>query len=62
MKVFLTGGTGMVGRNFAKRMFDTDHILLAPTRDNKSLKFDDVVSFIEDNRPDIVIHAAGKEA
>ena len=51
----------MVGRNFAKRMFDTDHILLAPTRDQLNLlKFDDVVSFIEDNRPDIVIHAAGK--
>ena len=36
-------------------------ILLAPTRVQLNLlKFDDVVSFIEDNRPDIVIHAAGK--
>ena len=51
----------MVGRNFAKRMFDTDHILLAPTHDQLNLlRFDDVVSFIEDTGADIVIHAAGK--
>ena len=61
MRVFLTGGTGMVGQNFKAHENAAQHTLIAPSRQQLDLRnYTDIISFIEDSRPDIIIHAAGK--
>jgi GDP-L-fucose synthase len=68
MKVLLTGGTGMVGRNFLDRsvFIDLDFFNLspfdtiAPTHQQLDLlDAQAVLRFIETQQPDIIIHAAG---
>lgn len=61
MRVFLTGGGGMVGRNLAAHKSAARHTLIAPSRQQLDLSnFQDITHFIQDSRPDIIIHAAGK--
>jgi GDP-L-fucose synthase len=61
MRVLLTGGAGMVGRNVAEAAASARHELVAPTRAELNL-FDaeGTRRYIERVRPDIVIHAAGR--
>lgn len=60
-KVWLTGGTGMVGRNLREHPKAADHQVLAPNRKSLNLLDDkSVKEWVITNRPDIVIHAAGK--
>lgn len=61
MRIWLTGGRGMVGRNFLESPRATHHEILAPSREELDLlDFEAVWSWVGDVRPDIVIHAAGK--
>lgn len=61
VRIFLTGGTGMVGRNFMEHPDLDQFEVFAPTRaDLDLLDFSAVKSFLRDCRPDLVIHAAGK--
>jgi len=61
-KILITGSTGMVGRNIAEfEKFKKNYILLTPSRKELNLldkKFVD--EYIKINKPDIIIHCAGK--
>ncbi len=61
MRIWLTGGRGMVGRNIVEAARDTGHEIVAPGRDELDLgDFAAVASWVERTSPDIVIHAAGR--
>jgi len=60
-KIFLTGGTGMVGRNILESQLASEYEIVAPRRCeldlfNKAAVFE----FIKESKPDLIIHAAGK--
>ncbi|PIQ13484.1 MAG: GDP-fucose synthetase [Hydrogenophilales bacterium CG_4_9_14_3_um_filter_59_35] len=59
--VLLTGGSGLVGRNFLEHPAIGEFDILAP-RSNELNLLDDraVEAYLREKRPDIVIHAAGR--
>ena len=60
MKILLTGSSGLVGRNILESPLIKEHELLTPR--HKELDLLDkmaVTDYLEKNRPDLVIHAAG---
>ena len=61
MKVLLTGGRGMVGRNVREAAGAAAHEVLAPGRDELNL-FDGaaVDAYLARHKPDLIIHAAGR--
>lgn len=60
MKVFLTGGNGMVGKNILNHTESKNHIFLSPSSKELDLQdYNAVNLFIENNKPDFIIHAAG---
>ena len=60
-KILLTGGTGMVGRNFIENKNSKNYHLISPTRKELNLlNFENVNSFISKTKPDLIIHAAGR--
>lgn len=61
MRVLLTGGNGMVGRNVLEHACAARHQLLAPSSAELDLR--DAVAvrrYLGANRPDLIIHAAGR--
>jgi GDP-L-fucose synthase len=61
MKVFLTGANGMVGRNVLGHTGANHHSIMSPSRKELDLMdFQSVLSFLYENKPDLIIHAAGK--
>lgn len=61
MKVLLTGSSGMVGRNILDHRLSCNYNFLTPSSRELDLRnFDSVKEYIAINRPDFVIHAAGK--
>jgi GDP-L-fucose synthase len=61
MKVFLTGGAGMVGRNILGHPHSGHHKILYPSSTDLNLLDRDAVhSVLSAEMPDIVIHAAGR--
>lgn len=61
MKILLTGGSGLVGRNILAAAPQHRHTFFAPT--SKELNLLDgaaVTAYIADLKPDLIIHAAGK--
>lgn len=61
MRIFLTGGRGMVGRNFLEHPTARSHDILAP--DSTELDLRDAAAvhrWLAANAPDIIVHAAGK--
>jgi GDP-L-fucose synthase len=61
MRVFLTGGSGMVGRNVVEHAAAADHELISPSSRELDLRDAKAVeAFLRDVRPDIVFHAAGR--
>tara|TARA_B100000214_G_scaffold375469_1_gene361985 strand:- start:906 stop:1826 length:921 start_codon:yes stop_codon:yes gene_type:complete len=60
MKIFITGGNGMVGKNLLEHPFCKRHEIMAPSRKNLDLtKKERILSFLKDNEPDLIIHCAG---
>ncbi len=60
-KVLITGSNGMVGKNLLEHEKAKSYKLLTPTRNELNLQDkNDVLFWIERNKPDLVIHAAGK--
>lgn len=60
-RLLLTGGSGMVGRNVREAALRTDITLIAPS--SAELNLLDAcatLAFIEAERPDIIVHAAGR--
>lgn len=61
MRILLTGGAGMVGRNVAEHPAMAGHELLAPRRAELDLSdFGAVSAYLREHPVDMVIHAAGK--
>lgn len=61
LKVLLTGGGGMVGRNLLDHPSINDFNVLAPRSDELNLcDFRSVEAFLQQHQPDLVVHAAGK--
>jgi len=60
MKILLTGSRGMVGNNIAKHSHAQNHEILTPASEELNLlNSESVQNYIDTNRPDMVIHAAG---
>jgi GDP-L-fucose synthase len=61
IKILLTGGGGMVGRNVLEHPAIGEFDMLAPrSRELNLLDFNAVQGYLDKHRPDFVIHAAGK--
>ena len=60
MKILITGSSGLVGRNLLEAPQSKKYELLTPShKELELLDKDAVLNYLEKNRPDIVIHAAG---
>jgi GDP-L-fucose synthase len=60
-KILITGGSGMVGRNFLEHDLAKKYEVLAPNSTQLNLtNFQSTLSFLHNTRPDLVVHAAGK--
>jgi nucleoside-diphosphate-sugar epimerase len=60
MKILLTGSRGMVGHNIVKHSHAQNHEILTPaSAELNLLDSESVQSYIDTNKPDMVIHAAG---
>ena len=61
MKILLTGGSGMVGKNILENSKKHKHAFLSPSsKDLNLLDYNAVANFIKKNKPDFIVHAAGK--
>lgn len=61
MRILLTGGRGMVGRNFLAHPLAQQHEVLAPSSEALNLlDFQAVQAWLGHHQPDVVVHAAGK--
>ena len=60
-KILLTGGSGMVGRNLLEHPDIGRFTVLSPSRSDLDLRnFSAVHQYLNDHRPDMIIHAAGR--
>jgi GDP-L-fucose synthase len=60
MRILLTGSRGMVGRNIVEHHVATKHEILSPTsKELNLLNALSVQDYININKPDMIIHAAG---
>lgn len=63
MKILLTGGSGMVGRNVIKaaKKHSSIEVLYSPTRAEMNLfNYEETLSYIKNVKPDLIIHSAGR--
>ncbi len=61
IRLLVTGGGGMVGRNVLEHAAIAEFDVLAPRSSELDLRnFDAVAAYLREHRPDMVIHAAGK--
>lgn len=61
MRILLTGASGMVGKNIREHLLAKNFDFLTPTSSEVNLlNKESVVQFIELNKPDLIIHAAGR--
>lgn len=60
MKVLITGGSGMVGKNLIEHTRANGHEVLSPSsRELNLLSYENTVDWVRNNTPDMVIHCAG---
>ncbi len=60
MRILITGGNGMVGKNILEHKNASNYEILAPSSSELNLRdFDSVDKYIKQNKPDIIIHTAG---
>lgn len=61
IRILLTGGSGMVGRNLLEHScIDDFEVLAPPSSELNLLDFKAVQDYVERNQPNVIIHAAGK--
>lgn len=61
MKVLLTGSSGMVGRNILDHLNASNYNFLTPSsKELNLLSYSKTQDYIEINKPDFIIHAAGR--
>jgi len=60
-KIFLTGGTGMIGRSVLNNTNKSNYQFLVPDRSVCDLEdFEQIKKVLKDFKPDLIIHSAGK--
>ena len=61
MKILLTGGSGMVGRNLRDyaQIKRQDEIIAPSSKELNLLDYDNVLEYVKQTKPDVIIHAAG---
>ncbi|NHM01137.1 GDP-L-fucose synthase family protein [Flavobacterium difficile] len=60
MRILITGGNGMVGKNILEHPKAANYEIFAPSSSELNLRdFDSVAHYVAQNKPDIIIHAAG---
>ncbi|MES2863895.1 MAG: GDP-L-fucose synthase [Bacteroidota bacterium] len=60
MRILITGGNGMVGKNILEHKKASNYEILAPSSSELNLRdFASVDKYIKQHKPDIIIHAAG---
>ena len=60
-KILITGGSGMVGRNFLEHQSASEYEIFFPSSTELNLiDYEEVQKYLKKANPDIVIHAAGK--
>ncbi|MEX5550393.1 GDP-L-fucose synthase family protein [Pseudomonas pergaminensis] len=61
IRILLTGGSGMVGRNLLEHScIDDFEVLAPPSSELNLLDFKTVQDYVERTQPNVIIHAAGK--
>ena len=61
MKILVTGGNGMVGRNLLKSSGAAERVVYAPSREELNLSsYENTLLFLQSVKPDIIFHLAGK--
>jgi nucleoside-diphosphate-sugar epimerase len=61
MIILLTGASGMVGRNVLEQPEAGKYTFLTPSSSEMNLlNYDSVFNYIKNNKPDFIIHAAGR--
>lgn len=59
-RIFITGASGMVGRNLLEELANTGHEVLAPSSASVNLLHQGaLLAWLQANRPDIIVHCAG---
>ncbi|MHC4662734.1 MAG: NAD-dependent epimerase/dehydratase family protein [Planctomycetota bacterium] len=59
MKIYLTGGSGFLGRHLIPRMQERGYEILAPrSKEVDLLNFEQVFGFLKDAKPDAIVHSA----
>lgn len=60
VKVLITGGSGMVGRNILEHSKVSEYVFLAPSSNELNLReFSKVDEYLKKHQPEFIIHAAG---
>ncbi len=60
MKILLTGGTGMCGRNILEHSSATNFQILSPKSNELNLlDITQIKGYLSENKPDLIIHTAG---
>ena len=60
MKILVTGGSGMVGKNLINHSKTANYKILAPSsKELNLLSYQETEDYIKENEPELVIHAAG---
>lgn len=60
MRILITGGNGMVGKNILEHQKAANYDILAPSSSELNLRdFASVDNYIKQHKPDVIIHAAG---
>lgn len=60
MKILVTGGNGMVGKNILEHPKANQHIILSPSSSELNLRDYKIVDeYLKKNQPDFIIHSAG---
>ena len=60
-KILITGGSGMVGRNFFEHYKSKKYTILNPDRTEMNLlNFEEINNYLFKNKPDLIIHAAAR--
>jgi GDP-L-fucose synthase len=61
MNIFLTGGSGFIGRNILESFLSQKYNIIAPAHKDLELTDEDVIRhFLKENRIDVILHAAAK--
>ena len=61
MRILITGGSGMVGRNILDSLLSFNYNILSPNSNELDLtNFNKTIKYINGFKPDLIIHAAGR--